>query len=90
MMVFLSLTLGRRIVVFVPPKRFTGWMSKSARLMVCIRKGGISGQLRRRASPCATDALALGAGVELWQRTVPREAEGVCHTAIPRLSPRQA
>lgn len=33
-------TLGLRIVVFEPPKRFTGWMSKRARLMVCCMEGG--------------------------------------------------
>jgi hypothetical protein len=33
------LTLGRRIVVFEPPKRFTGWMSKVASFMVCSVEG---------------------------------------------------
>jgi hypothetical protein len=34
----LDLTLGRRIVVFEPPKRFTGWMSKAASFMVVVLK----------------------------------------------------
>lgn len=71
-----SRTLGRRIVVFEPPKRFTGWMSKRARLMVCSMEGrdqstaaeGIS-----RRDECARPlALGLSDGSGLLKKRLGR------------------
>lgn len=56
-------TLGRRMVVFEPPKRLTGWMSKVASFMVVVLKD----RNHQLEIPGAM-AMALAFGMRLERR----------------------